>query len=185
MFFPCLFPCRHSLLQTTLLLLINDSHSVFVHANSRLRKKNIHFIWPLYKLTSSDIIICRLQRDWFSYYQNWLLSVIIEVTLPHFQENSGTYKLDIWCTKLSQQTTFWNIFLILSRKQDLTFHTSCLRWRQFTLNVKSCFLEKIRKNIITLSSAEFAQRVVKVKCQSQQQHFPKMGNIYFLSFQRK
>ena len=30
-------------------------------------------------------------------------------------------------------------------------------------NVKSCFLGKIRKNIINLSSAEFANKAVKVK----------------------
>ena len=29
-------------------------------------------------------------------------------------------------------------------------------------NIKSCFLENIRKNIINISSAEFTQRVVKV-----------------------
>ena len=34
--------------------------------------------------------------------------------------------------------------------------------RQFAWNVKSCFLGKITKNIINLSSAENAQRVVKV-----------------------
>ena len=38
-----------------------------------------------------------------------------------------------------------------------------LQWRQFAWNVKTCFLGKNKKNIISLSSAELAQRVVKVK----------------------
>ena len=53
--------------------------------------------------------------------------------------------------------TFWHIFLIFQRKQDLTFHANCLH-----CNVKSSFLEN-KKNITNLSSAELAQRVVKVK----------------------
>ena len=75
-----------------------------------------------------------------------------------------------------------DIFLIFPRKQDLTFQANCLLRRQFAWNVKSCFLGKIRKtketiclkcqilfsgknkkNIINLSSAENAQKVVKVK----------------------
>ena len=38
--------------------------------------------------------------------------------------------------------TYWNISLIFSRKQVLTFHAN---WRQFAWNVKTCFLGKIRK----------------------------------------
>ena len=38
-----------------------------------------------------------------------------------------------------------DIFLIFPSKQDLTFHANCLLRRQFTWNVKSCFLRKIRK----------------------------------------
>ena len=58
-------------------------------------------------------------------------------------------------------------FLIFPRKQNLTFHANCLQWRQFAWNVKFCYLGKIRKNIISLSSAELAKRVVKVKvCQN-------------------
>ena len=34
------------------------------------------------------------------------------------------------------------------RKQDLTFHANCLRWRQFAWNVTFCFLWKVKKNII-------------------------------------
>ena len=36
-------------------------------------------------------------------------------------------------------------------------------WRQFACYVKSYFLEKIQKKIITLSSAEFAHSIVSVK----------------------
>ena len=45
----------------------------------------------------------------------------------------------------------------------MTFHANCLLKRQFAWNVISCFLGKIRKQIINLSYAENAQRVVKVK----------------------
>ena len=45
----------------------------------------------------------------------------------------------------------------------MTFHANCLLRRQFAWNVKSCFLGKIWKNIINLSSAKNAQRVIKVK----------------------
>ena len=38
-----------------------------------------------------------------------------------------------------------DIFLIFSRKQDLTFHANCLLRRQFAWIVKSCVLGKIRK----------------------------------------
>ena len=38
-----------------------------------------------------------------------------------------------------------DIFLIFSKKQDLTFHANCLRRRQFAWNIISCFLWKIRK----------------------------------------
>ena len=54
-------------------------------------------------------------------------------------------------------------FLFFPNKQDLTFHANCLQWSQFAWNIKSCFLGKIRKNIISLWSAELAKRVVKVK----------------------
>ena len=56
---------------------------------------------------------------------------------------------------------FFLIFFF--RKLDLTFHANCLHWRQFALNVKSCSLGKKRKNITNLLSAEFVQRVLKVK----------------------
>ena len=56
---------------------------------------------------------------------------------------------------------FFNMF---SREQILIFDANCLQWRQFASNIKTCFLGKIRKiNIISLSSAELAQAVVKVK----------------------
>ena len=53
------------------------------------------------------------------------------------------------------------ILVIFPMKQDLTFHANCIQWRQFARNLKSCFLRK--KKIISLSSSEFAHRVVKAK----------------------
>ena len=56
-------------------------------------------------------------------------------------------------------------FSYFSRKQALTFHANCLHEMS-----EPIFCEKIRKNIINLSSAELAQRGVKVDndaCQSQ------------------
>ena len=38
-----------------------------------------------------------------------------------------------------------DIFLIFSRKQDLTLHANCLHWRWFAWTDKSCFLGKISK----------------------------------------
>ena len=65
-------------------------------------------------------------------------------------------------------------FLIFLRKQDLIFHANCLQWRQFAWDV-NCLLGKIIKTIINLSSAELAQRVVKVNlnqnCLSVYQNF--------------
>ena len=55
------------------------------------------------------------------------------------------------------------LYFFPPRKQVLTFHANCLHWRQFAWKVKSCFLGKIRKNIISLLPIELAQRVVKVK----------------------
>ena len=57
--------------------------------------------------------------------------------------------------------TFWNIF-IFPRKQDLTFHANCLKWRQFAWNVKSC-AGKNKKNVTNFLFAELTQRVVKLK----------------------
>ena len=34
------------------------------------------------------------------------------------------------------------------------FHANCLHWRQVTLNVKSCFLEKKKKKYFNKSAAE-------------------------------
>ena len=43
--------------------------------------------------------------------------------------------------------TFWNIFHIFPRKQDLTSNANFLLRRQFVWNVKSYFLGKNKKNI--------------------------------------
>ena len=49
--------------------------------------------------------------------------------------------------------------------KKIGFDISCklFLWRQFAWNFKAYFLEKKMKSIISLSSAELAQRVVKVK----------------------
>ena len=44
-----------------------------------------------------------------------------------------------------QHWFFSSFFLLFPRKQVLTFHTKCLHQRQFSWNVKSCFMGKIRK----------------------------------------
>ena len=57
---------------------------------------------------------------------------------------------------------YFFFFFTFCRKMNLTFHTNCLLRRQFAWNVRSIFLEKIRKNknIINLSSAEFIHSVL-------------------------
>ena len=50
-------------------------------------------------------------------------------------------------------------FSNFARKQDLIFHAN---WRQFARNVRSYFLGKNEQNIINLSTAELAQRVVNL-----------------------
>ena len=59
----------------------------------------------------------------------------------------------------------WFIFFhFFFQKIDLTFHTNCLPRRQFACNVKSHFFgEKEKKNIISVSFAECAEKVLKVK----------------------
>ena len=59
--------------------------------------------------------------------------------------------------------TYWYILLHFPRKWSLTFLANRLKWRQFAWNVKSCFLQKNKRNITNLSSIELAQRVIKVK----------------------
>ena len=41
--------------------------------------------------------------------------------------------------------TFWNVFLVFSRKQNLTLHANCLLKRQFAWSVRSNFQGKTRK----------------------------------------
>ena len=58
---------------------------------------------------------------------------------------------------LRKQDLIFHANYLQWRKQDLTFHANCLQWRQFARKVKTCSLGNIRKNIINLLSAEFAQ----------------------------
>ena len=39
------------------------------------------------------------------------------------------------------------IFSYYSQKTGFDIHANCLYWRQFALNVKACFIGKIRKTI--------------------------------------
>ena len=53
-------------------------------------------------------------------------------------------------------------FLIFLKKQILTFHANYLQWRQLHEMSNPVFLGKIKENIINMSSAEIAHRVVQV-----------------------
>ena len=77
-----------------------------------------------------------------------------------------------WFTKSLTLSTLGKIFsrqhleiffLIFPRKQDLTFHANCLQGDNLH-EMSDPVYAKNKKNIINLSSAENAQRVVKVKC---------------------
>ena len=65
-----------------------------------------------------------------------------------------------------QQTTFWNIFLILPREHYLHF----MQIVSTAWNVKSCFLgnekKKKKENKFNLSSAELAQKTLTRRCAS-------------------
>ena len=96
-------------------------------------------------------------------------------------------------------STLGNIF---SRRHTETFFLSFfsqktgfdISWklsprRQFAWNIKSCFMGKIRKSIITLSSAEWAQRVVKVNSVcfrfNRQQYATTICDIFLIFSPRK
>ena len=76
-------------------------------------------------------------------------------------------RVNAWISTLGKifsrwQIDYWTSFLIFPGKPVLRYHANWLQWRQFAWNVKFSFLRKIRKNILNLSSAELAQRVVMV-----------------------
>ena len=62
------------------------------------------------------------------------------------------------------------LFLILPRKQDLTFHANCLLRRQFAWNVKSCFLGKNKKNISKCRLLKILPRVLSVNIEEDIKH---------------
>ena len=64
--------------------------------------------------------------------------------------------------KIFSRQHFEIFFLIFPRKQDLTFHANCLQGDNLHEMSDPVYV-KNKKNIINLSSAENAQRVVKVK----------------------
>ena len=73
------------------------------------------------------------------------------------------YKLYFMLSTLgkNQQTTDRNIFFLFSPRKVLTVHANYLQWTIF-MKCQMLFSGKNAKNIIILSSAELAQRVVKV-----------------------
>ena len=68
-----------------------------------------------------------------------------------------TLTLSMLGKKFSRQ--HFEILLIFSRKQTLTFHANCLLGKKFAWNVEVCFPGKIRKSF-KMSSAQPTQRVV-------------------------
>ena len=65
--------------------------------------------------------------------------------------------------KIFSKQNFEIIFLIVPRKQDLTFHANRLPMEMICMKCKILFSGKNKKNTTSLSSAELAQRKVKVK----------------------
>ena len=64
------------------------------------------------------------------------------------------------CVKY-QQTTVWSIFVFFF-SQEIGFNISCKSFgRQYAWNDNAYFLGKNKETIISLSSAELAQAVVK------------------------
>ena len=69
----------------------------------------------------------------------------------------------------------WNIFLIFPRKQDLRFHANYLHW-----NVKSCFLEKKYRFVVSWISPERTSRERLKTCRSTfGGHLTRLCNIPF------
>ena len=95
-----------------------------------------------------------------------VLSIKICYIISHSTINASDYNAHKTGLTLALSVKFsaddTNIFLIFPRKQVLTFHANCLQWRQFAWTVIFCFLRKNKKTIISLSSAELAQRDIKV-----------------------
>ena len=65
--------------------------------------------------------------------------------------------------KTLQQPTFFKIILIFPRKQDLTFMFHFIVSDNLHEISDPVFRKKNKKNIISLSAAKFALRVIKVK----------------------
>ena len=57
--------------------------------------------------------------------------------------------------KIFIRRTFWNIFLIFTRKQVLIFYANCMK-------CQILFSGKNKKNVINVSSAELVQRMVQL-----------------------
>ena len=71
------------------------------------------------------------------------------------------YQCLTWWEKF-QQTKFWKYnFFYIFQENGFTYHVNCLHWK-----LLNYFKDKINKNIISLLSAEFAQRGVRVNIES-------------------
>ena len=100
-------------------------------------------------------------------FENTLQS-LLEQALPDLVKGMCDITQKWWLMLCMLSENFsWHIeifFLIFPRKQAFIFHTNCLFRRLETAwNVRVCFTGKNKQNIISLSSAAFAQRVGMVK----------------------
>ena len=130
------------------------------------------------KIRSVSVWIDWLQSNWYmNQHKNWKLWInkvwhhilhasyvyyIVEAVIisrAHIQKKiinlyHSLGKLSRWQIN--------DIFLIFSRKQDLTFHANCLLRRQNAWSVKSCFLGKVRENISKCHLLKFSSRVLSM-----------------------
>ena len=110
-----------------------------------------------------------LTRQFLTDHNSFKLSMLDKhFSRSHFEQfltDHNSFKLSMLDKHFSRPHFEMFFFLFSPELMALTFHANCLQRRQFACNVKAYFLEKIRKNIISLSSAEFVQRMVMVNKQ--------------------
>ena len=116
----------------------------------------------IFSLKKNENIVCCNWRSRVKLFpvkgNNWLLRSLILGLVIDFHHHlcpanvirtlNVSYVIKILITILANSADYKLMifsYFVLYRKQDLTVHASCLHWRQFALNVKSCFLEKKNK----------------------------------------
>ena len=143
-------------------------------------------LWQYWKTVAWHLQICSLEKcgPWASCYftEKTKLSISSESSaraddsheiscLTFLKKSKYLLKLWLACCLFVYSRSFnlhhslgWSsrqhiddTFLIFPRKQVLTFHADCLQWRQFTRNVKTCFLGKVRKYFKMTSAEIFTQ----------------------------